>query len=76
MFLERFMEKLNIYGKINFTFRWGNRTLGISLDTTAFIFTCISLAVLIFWQEAASGWIGLGIISLFNFQGGTQYMVR
>ena len=70
------MRSVNKYGKISYAFRWGNRTLGISLDFLAYIFTIISLAVLVFWQDAASGWIGLGIMSLTNFQGATQYMVR
>ena len=70
------MRHVNTYNKVNNAFRWSNRTTGISLDSMAYIFTIISLAVLVFWQDASSGWIGLGIMSLTNFQGATQYMVR
>ena len=76
MFLRKFMKKLNNNCKIEYSFHWANRTLGFNLDAVSYSFTFISLAVLIFWQESTSGWIGLGIMSLTNFQGATQYMVR
>jgi len=76
MFLRRFMKLLNVNYKINNGFKLSNRCMGVNLDFFASLFSIISLAVLIFWQESTSGWIGLGIMSLTNFQGATQYMVR
>ena len=67
MFIHNFMRKLNIYGKVNLSFLWSNRTLGICLDILACSFTLISLGILVFWTKVSSGWIGLGIMSLISF---------